>query len=396
MSAQTSQPEPDRIAGAPHPRDTRLLIGQQEAEAAFLAAITSGRRHHGWLISGPRGIGKATLAWRIARFLLAQNTPGPTMEPAEPTGLFGPPDTPAAPPAPTTLDIPPNHPVAARMAAGSEPRLFVLRRPWDEKAGRLRAEITVDEVRRMKSFFTLSAADGGARVAIVDAADEMNTAAANALLKLLEEPPPGAILLLVAHQPGRLLPTIRSRCRGLRLAALGQADLQQALATALADGGGEAADAQTLATVAALAGGSVGAAVGLAAQDGAEIYADLLATLQTMPGADRQAVLALAERLTVRGAEARLDLAIGLLETLLARLARCGVMGPPQPEAVAGEAALMARLAPTPEAGRGWAEVGQEHLARLRAGRAVNLDPAALLVDMVLKLDAAASRLVQR
>ncbi|MDE3122347.1 MAG: DNA polymerase III subunit delta', partial [Paracoccaceae bacterium] len=187
--------EPDRVEGAPHPRETHRLLGQTEAEAAFLDAHASGRMHHGWLLTGPRGVGKATLAWRIARFLLAE-------PPAGDAGLFG------APPAPTTLDVDPEHPVARRIAAGSEGRLKSIRRSLDDKTGRLRSVIVVDDVRDLKGFFHLSAADGGRRVVIVDTADEMNPNAANALLKELEEPPKGAILLLVSHQPWRLLPTI--------------------------------------------------------------------------------------------------------------------------------------------------------------------------------------------
>ncbi|TMV40339.1 DNA polymerase III subunit delta', partial [Thioclava sp. BHET1] len=126
-------PEADRVEGAPHPRETRALIGQKAAEAAFLDAFTSGRMHHGWLITGPRGVGKATLAWRIARFLLAQPPEGEI-------GLFG------APEPPQSLSIPADDPVAHRVAALSEPRLKLLRRPWDDKTKRLKTVISVDEV----------------------------------------------------------------------------------------------------------------------------------------------------------------------------------------------------------------------------------------------------------
>ena len=198
-------PEPDRIDGAPHPRETQALYGQDTAQADFLQAYDSDRLHHGWLITGPKGVGKATLAWQIARFLLA--TP-----PVQDDGLCG------TPTPPTSLKIAEEQRVARRMLAGSEPGLFVLRRPYDDKAKRLKAQITVDEVRKLKGFFALSAADGGRRVVIVDAADDMNVNAANAILKLLEEPPDRTTLLLISHQPSRLLPTIRSRCRELRLA----------------------------------------------------------------------------------------------------------------------------------------------------------------------------------
>ena len=196
-------PEPDRVPGAPHPRHTDRVIGQDNAIAEFMEAAQGGRLHHAWLLTGPRGVGKATLAWAIARWMLSGAS-----------GPFGATDTPEA----------------RRVAALSEPRLHLVRRPWDDKAGRLSAQITVDEIRRLLSFFHLSAAEGGRRVAIIDAADDMNLAAANALLKVLEEPPADALILKIAHQPAGLLPTIRSRCRTLRLSPLTPAQMGNVLA----------------------------------------------------------------------------------------------------------------------------------------------------------------------
>lgn len=366
--------EPDRVEGAPHPRETTRLLGHEAAEAAFLDAYTSGRLHHGWLLTGPRGVGKATLAWRIARFLLAE-------QPAE-AGLFG------APPPPETLEIAPDHPVARRIAALSEGRLKLIRRTSGD-TGRLRTVISVEDVRDLKGFFHLSAADGGGRVVIVDAADEMNPAAANALLKELEEPPKGATILLVAHQPWRLLPTIRSRCRELRLAPLAPADMAAALAAA----GTEGAEAAALAE---LAGGSVGEAIRIANLDGVATYAALVALVSGVPRIDRMKAIALAEAAAARGAEARFDLMLTLTDTLLSRLARAGATGATPPEAVPGETALIARLAPSPAAGRVWADLTQSLGARARQGRAVNLDPAALLMDMVLRIDETAGTLLPR
>ncbi len=367
-------PEPDVVDGAPHPRETLTLLGQSPAEAAFLEAFATGRMHHGWLITGPRGVGKATLAWRIARFLLTQPAD------AGDGGLFG-----DAPPAPDSLEVSPDHPVAHRMAAMSEPRLFLLRRAVDDKKGTLKTVITVDEVRKLKNFFALSATDGGRRVVIVDAADEMNVNAANALLKLLEEPPADAVLLLVSHQPSRLLPTIRSRCRELRCGTLSPDDMAQALSNA----GAEVPDPAALA---ALSGGSVGEALRLTNLGGMALYSDLVELLSTLPRLDRPRALKLADSATGKTAAARFDLLLRLFDLFLSRLARTGVAGPPAPEAAMGEAALMSRLCPDAQAARIWADVAQDLGARARHGQSVNLDPAALILDTVLRIDQTAAR----
>ena len=366
-------PEPDRLDGAPHPRDTPRLFGQDAAQQAFLEAFNSAHLHHAWLITGPRGTGKATLAWSIARFLLA--TPK-----QDGGGLFG------APPPVETLAIDPEHPVARRMRAGSDSGLFVLRRPWDDKGKRLRQEITVDEARRMKSFFALSSADGGRRVVIVDSADELNVSAANAILKILEEPPKDTTILMVAHQPSALLPTIRSRCRELRLAPLSGDDIARALDQAGVDTGG-ATDA-----LAALAAGSAGEAARLSLLDGPRLYAELVRLFDTLPRMDRSRALKLAEGAAARGAEEKRALLHALTEIFLARLARTGATGqPPRPEAAPGESALLARLAPHPAAARLWAETAQEIGARTRHGTAVNLDPAALILDTLFKIEKTAT-----
>lgn len=368
MSELADLPLPDQIDGAPHPRQTLRLYGQDAAQAAFLHADQANRLHHGWLLTGPRGVGKATLAWKIARFLLAS-------PPADAGGMF-------APEPPETLDVPEDHPVAKRLRAGADGGLLVIRRSHDDK-GNLRKVIGVEDMRRLHGFFGLSASGDGRRVVIVDAADEMNPNAANALLKALEEPPANATLLLVAHQPSSLLPTIRSRCRELRLSPLAGADFAAALDQAGVEGDGAA--------LAELSGGSVGAAVALAQSGGAEIYASLIALFQGIPRLSREDALKLADSAAGKGNDARFSLILTLFEMFLARLARAGITGPGA-EAVKGEAELLARLAPHAQAARAYATLAQELGARARHGRAVNLDPAALVLDMVLKTEAEARK----
>ncbi|WP_299923832.1 DNA polymerase III subunit delta' [uncultured Pelagimonas sp.] len=362
-------PEPDRIEGALHPRETPELFGQGRAEADFLTAFNTGRLHHGWMLTGPRGVGKATLAWRIARFLLA--TPL-----VDKNDMFG------APPPPETLDISPDHPVAHRVLALSEPGLFLLRRGPTDKGDKLAAEIRVNEVRKLGHFFSLSAADGGRRVVIVDSADELNIQAANAILKMLEEPPANTTILLISHQPARLLPTIRSRCRVLRLGPLSPDDMTIALAQA--DAHVDPADAPALTE---LSQGSVGEALRLINLGGLQLYSDILAVLGSLPNFDRARMLSLSDSCAGKGKEARLDLLLTLVDQLTARLARTGVTGhPPLHEAAPQEAGILARLSPDPHTGRHWATLAGQASDRARHARAVNVDPAALVTDLFLQL----------
>lgn len=368
-------PEADRLGSYPHPRLTETLYGQEAAEARFLAAFNSHRLPHAWLITGPRGIGKATLAWRIARFLLA--TP---IE--EGDSLFG------APEAPGTLAIEPDSPVARRIAAGSEPNLKLLRRPWDDKAKRLKTQITVEEARGLKQFFAMSASAERRRVVIVDSADEMNASAANAVLKALEEPPRNSVWLLISHAPAALLPTIRSRCQVLPCATLSEA----ALTAALREAGAEPPeDPAARAALSALAEGSVATALQLIDDEGLALYSALVTLFTGLPRLDRPATLALAAKCAGRDAQDRFRLTTRLIDVFLSRTARAGALGPPAPEAAPGEAALLARLSPDPARARAWAELAATLGARARAGNAVNLDPAALITDICLKISEAAS-----
>jgi DNA polymerase III subunit delta' len=194
---------PDPVA--PEPRANPLLLGHSAAEATLAEAMRSGRMHHAWLLTGPEGVGKATLAFRFARRLFA-----------------GAPDG-------ASLALDPRDKIFRRVAAESHADLLTVEREWDVKRKRLRGEIVVEDVRRIAEFLHLTPAEGGWRVVVLDGAEDLNRNAANALLKVLEEPPPRAVLLLVCSAAGRLLPTIRSRCRRLPLAALDDATMADLL-----------------------------------------------------------------------------------------------------------------------------------------------------------------------
>ena len=371
MAEPEDLPEPDRIEGAPHPRETERLVGHDAAEAAFLDAFNVDRLHHAWLITGPRGVGKATLAWKIARFLRATPTVGDG-------GLFG------APPAPVTLDIAPDHPVARQARVLAEPGIMLIRRSPNANTGKMSDMIRAEDVRRLGGFFGLSVVDGGRRVVIVDAADDMNPTAANALLKLLEEPPANAVLLLISHQPAHLLPTIRSRCRALRLDPLAAPELALALEGAGLEG------VENTEALGELAGGSVGEALRLTHQGGLAAYGEIVSVFANAPRYDRPRAIALANSAAGAANAPRFDMLLRLFSLFLARLARTGAGLRPAIEAAPGEAALLSRLAPDANAGRHWATLQQELTARAAHGRAVNLDPAAVILDMVFRINEAA------
>ena len=205
-------PHVDEIPGLPLPHQRSALTGHQATEAALLDAYRSERLHHAWILGGPKGIGKATLAFRFAAFVIAN-----------PERFSG------AVKAARTMDLPDDHPVVRQVRGGGHPNILHLRRPWDDKRKRFKSDLPVDEVRRTVSFFGTTASTSAWRVCIVDAADDMNKNSANALLKVLEEPPPKCLFLVLCHAPGRLLPTIRSRCRRLDMNPLSDAELNAGL-----------------------------------------------------------------------------------------------------------------------------------------------------------------------
>jgi DNA polymerase-3 subunit delta' len=292
-------------SGLPRPRDTAVLFGHDAAERAFLSACHSGRLPHAWLIGGEPGIGKATLAYRIARFVLAH--PDLSQLPAD-----------------ATLALDPGHRTVRRIAAGAHPDLLVLERTVSETTGKLRTVITVDQVRRLSTFFGSTAGEGGWRVCIVDSADELkHPEGSNALLKMLEEPPPRSLFLLVSHAPGRLLPTIRSRCRRLVLRPLAQADVVRAAAVALGAPPRQAGEGfndnpsllagedlndippplagegreRALVAAAAAARGSVAQAIALAGGPMLALREKVTELLQALPATDPRALHALGDQL---------------------------------------------------------------------------------------------------
>ena len=253
---------PDQLPGILLPRENLLLFGHKAAERILLDAYRSGRMHHAWLITGPDGIGKATLAFRTARFIL--KNPDPAHQKLAVADDL-------------TVDAPEG--LIGKIAHGIHPNILHLQRPWDEKTKRYKTEISVDTVRRIVPFLGTTAGEGGWRFVLVDPADEMNRNAANALLKALEEPPARTLFVLVSQTPGRLLATIRSRCRTLPLRPLGMSDLSAALGQFDLDF--STSDQGEGRLISHLAEGSPRRALELSGQNTEALYRELIKALKT-------------------------------------------------------------------------------------------------------------------
>ncbi len=364
----------DQIEGYPHPKMTKKLFGHQFAEKEFISCFKSNKLHHGWLITGEKGIGKATFAWQMAKFLLTQ-----PIRFREPNGLFGNSDD------NHNSDLGENHKKAiiARILAESEPRLVVVRKSFDEKRKTFRSSIRVDEVRHLKTFFSLSVSDGGGRVAIIDCADDMNINAANALLKTLEEPPKNTVFLLVSHNPQSLLPTIKSRCRELRLSNLTESDLKSALKQMNLTIPENDSKIYSL-----LGSGSVGNSIRLLEHDGAGLYRTLLSFLNQLPNLNGFELEKFIATFSGNKNRSRLDLFVELLNMVIARISKAGIMGySSEDQLLEDEKEIFTKLCPNPIIAKKWAELAQTQSENLKHGLVVNLDPGSLILDTFFRIE---------
>ncbi|MEO1720304.1 MAG: DNA polymerase III subunit delta' [Pseudomonadota bacterium] len=360
-------PEADRVAPFPHPRMTQSLHGHADAAEQLEAALDSGRAHHAWLVTGPQGIGKSTLSYFAARYALSEHAERATVNAQVP------------------LAINRDGPTWRQVAAMAHPGLLVLRRPYDQKEKRFRAVITVDEVRRLRDFFAHTAAGTGRRVVLIDRVDELNISAANALLKSLEEPPTGALFLLISSNPGRLLPTIRSRCRTLTLAPLSEtaseAALRQAFETidAPLDLGRDVDAGTALAEVLSAAkrsgfAGQPGRMASILAMSGTTLAAMVDDVFKRLPSVDWDAVHRLADNFARADQLPKFELFATLFLDRLHGVVRAQITDMAGPDQGGGlSAPQLARLAET------W-----ETAARALAGvEALNLDRRTFVIETV-------------
>jgi DNA polymerase-3 subunit delta' len=349
MSRATAEgpAESDRFGAAPHPRETQALFGHAAAEQDLLGAFRGGRLPQAWIIGGREGIGKATLAWRFARFVLAH---GDERSPAVQAAA--------------DLGVAPDHPAARRIASLGHSDLILLRREINDKAKSFYTEIRIEEVRHAIDMFHHSAGEGGWRVAIIDCAEDLNRSGANALLKLIEEPPRRSLFLIVAHRPAHVLATIRSRCRMLALQPLATADVERAVREC-----GEPWTRMPAAQIAAAAersGGSVRDALRLLDGAGLALTQLTAGLLGRLPAVDWSGVHALSEAVSGRDRFSDYEALIAdVLDWLDAE--------------VHARSQRHARLAPL-------AEVWEKISAATREAEALNLDKRPLILSMFADL----------
>ncbi len=359
----------------PAPRANPHLSGHETAEQILFDAFASGRMHHAWLLSGPKGIGKATLAHRFARYILNRNAIEPEAPP--PDSLFGDVDEEKTEADASPLYTAPETTLFQRTAAGGHADLFCIERRVNEKTGKLKTVIDVDSVRGVGKFLSLTAAEGGWRVVIVDSADEMNPNAANAILKVLEEPPKNTVLLLVSHSPGRLLPTIRSRCRKLVLAPL-EPEAMLALVQNYICG----PDVNKAQKLAALSEGSIGRAVQLNDAGGVELWTEMNALLDTLPRLDVARLHKLADKAGRQGAEETFDTLAGLYRWSLERL----ILDQSGHKAGGEGESWMGRIGPEASLDR-WFKVWEKSAHLVARAGAVHLDRKQVVLDLFLGLE---------
>lgn len=351
-------PESDRAGEMAHPRLQEQLFGHDAAVMQLVSAARSGTLHHAWLISGPKGVGKATLAWRFARALLA----------------FGPRHV------PDDLAVDTTHMAFRLVAASAHPDAVVLRRPWDQEKKRFKSDLPVDEVRKLKSFFAKHPSQAEVQVAVIDCMDDMNIQAQNALLKILEEPPKAAVMLLIAHTPGQLLPTIRSRCRTLQLRPLPPEDMQRATRRLAPD-----ASAEQLELVTALAEGTPGQAASMAISGVGSAYQQILGLLGTLPQLNHATLHGLADQFMKQFPDQGISGFSNLLSLAMQRHLR-SAMGTMAPLPV--EQKVFARMAQAIAPAR-WSDMWAELQANEQRAVALNLDKKQFVLNAFHSLESA-------
>lgn len=363
--------EPDRLPDFAHPREVSRFLGHDDQIETLQAALGDNRFPHAWIFSGTKGIGKATLAYRLARFIFKY----------PPATLLGTHDF-------NRLNIATNDIIFQQVAAQSHPGLKVIKRPYDHKTKRLKSEIPVNEIRNLHRLFNQTTTDGGWRIALIDSADEMNRNAANALLKLLEEPPENSAIILISHQSGKLLPTIRSRCRMLQFKALDDDNVMEIMAGQMDVDAGVSQEQSAMIT--RLAGGSAGYGLQLASGGGLKAHDRLISLLESLPHLNGVKAHQLADQLSRRDASEDFLFFRKLLCDWLHMFVRYCTTGegghlPKRDLDLCQRLAQRVDLEP-------WLEVWEKTQQSFEQAEILNLDKRQLLLNIFFQLETTAKR----
>ena len=371
MIDEEGNPLSDKILGVPHPKLAKKLIGHSTQKLYFLNSYISNRLPQCWLLAGDKGVGKATFAWLIAKFLLTTNQ-NPDDIKIELNGANI--DSILAPQDGGTL---------TRILSGSEQRIYVVRKGYNEKRKAFFKDISIDDIRNLQSYCSLSIADGGRRIIIIDTADDLNTNSCNALLKLLEEPPKNTLFLLISHQPNLLLPTLQSRCQKLLFSALSQNDLRAVVTTT----GQEIGPAQEV-PLSILSNGSAGVACRLLNSNSLNLYRDILNLASSLPNLNTKKATQLSQNYFAKGKADDFENFIEMMQHFLSRLCKTGVMQKPlSPNVTNDEAKIMTYLCPSLRSANLWAEAAEIALAKLHKGYLLNIDVESLIIDTFIYLE---------
>lgn len=361
----------DKIAGAPHPMLANEIIGHSSQKLSFLSSFASNRLPQCWLLAGDMGIGKASFAWLIAKFLLTTKyQPADLKIDLSKTNI----NSILEPQSGSTLN---------RIISGSEQRVYVVRRGYNEKRKAFFKNISIEDVRKLQSYCSLSIADGGKRIIIIDTADDLNKSSSNALLKLLEEPPKNTIFLLISHQPNHLLPTIKSRCQKLSFSNLDQTDLGAVL-TAI----GCKIEPSDEVSLSILSKGSAGAACRLINSNCINLYRDILNIASSLPNLNTNKILQLSQNYFAKAKPSEFEIFIEMMQHFFSRLCKTGVMQKPVlPSVTDNEAKIMKSLCPNLKSARLWSEAANISLAKLNKGYLLNIDIESLILDAFIYLE---------
>ena len=361
----------DKIAGAPHPMLANEIIGHSSQKLSFLSSFASNRLPQCWLLAGDMGIGKASFAWLIAKFLLTTKyQPADLKIDLSKTNI----NSILEPQSGSTLN---------RIISGSEQRVYVVRRGYNEKRKAFFKNISIEDVRKLQSYCSLSIADGGKRIIIIDTADDLNKSSSNALLKLLEEPPKNTIFLLISHQPNLLLPTIKSRCQKLSFSNLDQTDLGAVL-TAI----GCKIEPSDEVSLSVLSKGSAGAACRLINSNCINLYRDILNIASSLPNLNTNKILQLSQNYFAKTKPSEFEIFIEMMQHFFSRLCKTGVMQKPVlPSVTDNETKIMKSLCPNLKSARLWSDVANISLAKLNKGHLLNIDIESLILDAFIYLE---------